>query len=63
MYQELYNKAKTTIKEDACMKIYSEHESLYLETVISGNRSQSSVTPGTGWGSLLTSKVPYSTVL
>ena len=36
MYQDLYNKAKGTIKQDACMKFYHASSFLYLETDVSG---------------------------
>ena len=35
-YQKLFNKAKSIIKEDACMKFYDETQPLYLETDMSG---------------------------
>ena len=31
-YQNLFDKAETLIKEDACMKFYDETRPLYLET-------------------------------
>ena len=36
MYQELYEKAKTIIKDDVCIKFYNKYEPLYLETDASG---------------------------
>ena len=35
-YQKLFDKAKSTMKEDACMKLYDETKLLYLETDASG---------------------------
>ena len=37
-YQILFDKAKSVIKEDACMKFYDENQPLYLETETSGVR-------------------------
>ena len=34
--QELFDKAKSIIKEDACMKFYDETKPLYIETEASG---------------------------
>ena len=30
---QIFNKAKSIIKEDACMKLYDEIKSLYIETL------------------------------
>ena len=35
-YQKIFNKAKSIIKEGACMKVYDETKSLYIETDTSG---------------------------
>ena len=35
-YQKLFDKAKSIIKEDACMEFYDETQPLYLETDVSG---------------------------
>ena len=35
-YQKIFNKAKSTIKEDACMKFYDQTKPLYIETDIPG---------------------------
>ena len=35
-YKELYDRTKTLIKKDACMKLCDEKEQLYLETDTSG---------------------------
>ena len=42
MYEELYDKAKNIIKQDACMKFYDASKPLYLET------DASSIGLGTG---------------
>ena len=36
MYQKLFNKAKSIIEEDACMRFYDGTKPLYLETDTSG---------------------------
>ena len=36
LYQTLFNKAKSLIKDDVCMKFYDETKHLYLETNGSG---------------------------
>ena len=35
-YKNIYDKTKSLIKADACMKFYDETKSLYLETDASG---------------------------
>ena len=35
-YQQTYNKAKSIIKKDMCMKFYNENKELFLETDASG---------------------------
>ena len=35
-YQQIYNKAKSIIKKDMCMKFYSENKEPFLETDVSG---------------------------
>ena len=35
IYQDLYYKAKTIVKKDACMKFYSVARLLYMETDVS----------------------------
>ena len=42
-YQKLFFKAKSIIKEDACMKFYDETELLYLDTDVSGVRLEASL--------------------
>ena len=36
MYQNMFDRAKAIIKEDACMKFYDETKPLYIETDASG---------------------------
>ena len=36
MYEKVYEKVRTIIKDDICIKLYSEIELLYLETDASG---------------------------
>ena len=36
MYQDLYNKGKKLIKQDACVEFYDASRPLYLETDASG---------------------------
>ena len=36
MYQQLFEKAKSLIKADVCMKFYDDTKLLYLETDVSG---------------------------
>ena len=40
-YQKLFDKAKSIITEDVCMKFYDGTQPLYLETDASGIRAQS----------------------
>ena len=35
-YQQLFNKAKSIVKADVCMKFYNDGKPLYLETDVSG---------------------------
>ena len=36
MHQDLYDKAKKIIKQDACTKFYNASRTVYLETSVSG---------------------------
>ena len=43
-YQQIYNKAKSIIKKDMCMKFYKENKELFLEKDASGVGLGSSIT-------------------
>ena len=61
MYQDLYDKAKNIIKQDACMKFYDILKPFYLETGGSGislGVTLLQVKDGTNWHTAWIGKVP-----
>ena len=65
-YQKLFDKAKSIksiIKEDACMKIYDETQSLYLETDVSAVRFGAALLQTRSGTSCPRDKAPNNSIL
>ena len=62
-FQKLFDKAESLIKEDACMKFYSETKPLYLETDTSGVRLGAALLPNRSGTSCPRDKAPENNIL
>ena len=62
-YQKLFNKAKSIIKEDACMKFYDEIQPLHLETDAFGVRLGAALLQLRSGASCPRDKAPNNSIL
>ena len=62
-YQKLFNKAKSIIKEDACMKLYDETKPLYIETDASEVGLDAALLQTRSNTSFPRNKVPHNSIL